>query len=266
MTSTPKTAVAETPKGMLAEAINVIQATAVAAARPQKLEIGNPHQSAYLVDGELKQFEHERPARQHTVYDLQSLKPWCEETTPIWHDDDRVVVILDDDGHRDDTVEMPLPLHPTFEALCEAPRNVDQAAMIRWLRLNLKDILDKDHPNLISLLREIRITQNVAGTGTVTHGRESMGKTIDNAVTGVDAVPEDVLLRVPLWLHHDAFVSVPCYFDIDTSNVKFTLAPKPGAIEQAKADGQAWLHEQLEELAPESSVFFGTPNREDCDD
>lgn len=243
----------------LNEALQTIQRTAVAAEHPKTIDVGSPYKVGYLIGERVEVYDKALPPREHVVYDLDSLRAWCDERSPVWHNDDRVVVVLDDEAYRVSTVAMPLPLHPTFGALCQAPERVDQALLIRWLRLHLKETLEKDYPTLIATMREIRIRQNVAGQGTVEHGRESMGKTIDNSVTGADAIPEEVLLNVPIWLHHEARVQVRCYFDIDVQAVKFTFAPMPGELEHARQAAQAWLHEQLEALAPESTVYFGSP-------
>ena len=245
---------------MLKEALELIQSTATAAAGPHKLATPSLHKSRRLLpDGKIDEVVDEPPPRNHTVYDIDSLSSYAEEAV-IWHCDAGVVAVLNDAEYRDSQVTMPLPVHPKFAAIERQTGNTfTQKGLIDFLRLNLKPEIENAVPGFISQLREIRVQQNVAGDSTIKHGRESMGKTIDNAVTGADALPDELELTLPLWLHLDALVTLHFVFDIDVAEAKFSFRPKPGELERARANGQDWLHKQLESACEDSTILFGKP-------
>lgn len=248
---------------MIAEAIALIQQTAVAAKGPHKLPSDSPHvERVVLPSGDVDRVEHTIPPRDHQVHDIESLSAFVSDIPDVvvWHDTQRVIAVLNDESYRDSTLTMPLPIHPTFTALAGmVGKSLGQKALIDFLRLNLKKEIDAAVPGFLSALREIRFVNAASGESQVQHGRESMGKRIEQSVTGVDALPEDFILRVPLWLHLDAVVSVECALVVDTAEAMFRCGPKPGAIEQAKVAGQKWLGEQLESACEKAVVYFGSP-------
>lgn len=249
---------------MIAEAIKVLQDVAVKAATPQTLPAKNAHERRVLLpNGESLSVEADHPPRCHQIHDLDSLAAFVADMPDVvmWHDADEVVAVLNDATYRDSTLTMPLPIHPTFEALAGmSDRQFGQKQLIDFFRLNLKKEIDAAVPGFVSALRDVRFVNNASGESLVQHGRESMGKRIEQSVTGVDALPEDFSIRVPLWLHLDAVVDVECALLVDTAEGKFRCGPKPGAIEQAKAAGQKWLGAQLESACDKAIVYFGSPN------
>lgn len=249
---------------MLKEALELIQKSARDAADLKSLYTENPHQTRVLLrDGVIDVVQAAFPPRKHEVYDLQSLADWSvrtdSTTAVIWHNDEQVVLVLDDAAYRENTVELPLPKHPKFSALERLDESLPktQKELLSFLRLNLKAEIDAAVPGFIGLLREIRIAQQSTGSAAVQHGRESMGRTIDNSVTGADAIPEDFSVQVPLWLHLDCRVELEMAFDIDVEQAKFALRPKPGELEKALADGQHWLHNRLVAECADAVVYFG---------
>lgn len=247
---------------MIAEALKLIQDTAKQAAGPQKLPVANDHAESVLVNGETITVEKSHPPRKHVVYDIDSLSAFVADLKDVvvWHDANKVVAVLNDSEYRDSLISLPLPIHPTFKSLEDMEdQDYQQKALIDYLRLNLKKEVDAGAPTLISALRDIKFVSNSSGDAQITHGRESMGKRIEQSVTGVDALPEDFILRVPLWLHLDAVVAVECALVVDTANATFRCGPKPGAIEQAKVAGQTYLGTQLESACDKAVVYFGSP-------
>lgn len=248
---------------MIAEALKLIQDTAVDAAGPQKLPSANPHEERVLVKGDAYIVEKTTPARNHVVYDIDSLSAFVGDLKDvvIWHDDSRVVAVLNDETFRDSRVSMPLPIHPTFAALAKCCGvSYTQRDLIEYLRLNLKNEITAAVPGFIAALRAVKIEQSESGESDIQHGRENMGRKISQSVTGIDALPEDFILQVPLWLHLDAMVQVQCSLIIDTAKATFRCGPNPGAAEQAKVQGQKWLNAQLESACENATVYFGGPD------
>lgn len=249
---------------MIAEGFRLLQDTAVKAATPHSLPAASNRESRVLVNGEPYIVEKAHPARDHRVYDIDSLSAFVAELPKvvIWHDDQRVVAVLNDADYRDSRVTMPLPIHPTFTALAKMEgKDFGQRELIDYLRLNLKKEIDAAVPTLIAALRDIKFVNNASGDAKIEHGRESMGRRIEQSVTGVDKLPEDFLLQVPLWLHLDAVVAVDCALVVNTAEQTFRCGPKPGAVEQSKVAGQKWLNAQLETACESAVVYFGSPEQ-----
>lgn len=245
---------------MLREALELIQDTATKAAGPKDLPSASNHAMRVLLpDGKIDEVSADPPKRNHTVYDIDSLAIYGSDAV-LWHSDTEVVAVLDDEKYRDNRVTLPLPVHPKFAAIERQTGNsFTQKGLIDFLRLNIKQEIEEAHPGFISTLREIRIQQSVAGDSSIKHGRESMGKTIDNAVTGADALPDEFVLSLPLWLHLSVIVQLHCVFDIDVTTATFSFRPKPGELEKARATAQQWLHGQLETACESATILFGKP-------
>lgn len=248
---------------MIAEALKLVQDTAVKSAGPQKLPAASPREERVLLpSGEPLIIEKAHPARNHVAYDIESISAFVrdDQGVIIWHDDRQVVAILNDADYRDSRISMPLPIHPTFTALAKCyGESYTQRELIDYVRLNLKKEVDTALPGFIAALRAVKIEKDESGESDLQHGRESMGRRIKQSVTGIDALPEDFVLQVPLWLHLDAVVSVECALIIDTFKETFRFGPKPGAIEQAKVLGQKWLGQELESACENATVYFGGP-------
>jgi hypothetical protein len=172
-----------------------------------------------------------------------------------------VVLVLDDHGYRENVVTMPLPKHPKFETLKGASQVAfSHRQLVDFLRLNFRQELATAAPTFLERIRNIKINEDQTGESVVHHGRESMGKSIDLAVAGASDIPDEVTLRIPVWLHLEFLVDVECAFDIHISEAKFLFRPKPGAIEQAMVAAQQWLHMRLsEECGEHAVIYFGQP-------
>lgn len=260
----------------LKDAIVTIQQTAQAAKQPQITKLDarkNAHETRLLMPaGTIETVVEDVPLREHTVFDIDSLATWsakpsadgdeapASDAAHIWHSDEEAILILDDEGYRENTVTLPLPQHPKFTAIADQTAGkFSQKSLIDFLRLNLKQEIEEAYPGFIATLREIKFSQGQAGASSIQHGKESMGQTIDSQVTGADKLPEEVTIEVPIWLHLDCTVKLDFAFDIDTAAAQFSFRPKPGVIDQAMATAQAWLHQRLTEECKGAVIHFGRP-------
>lgn len=247
---------------MIKEALQLIQDVAVQAASPHKLPAAQHRRRLLLPNGTIDEVTDSIPPRLHTIHDVDSLSRFVADMPDvvIWHNEREVVAVLNDASYRDSTVSMPLPIHPTFAALAAMTgKDFGQKSLIDYLRLNLKKEVDAALPGFIGSLRSVKIEKDETGDADIQHGRESMGRRIKQSVAGIDALPEDFVLDVPLWLHLDCAVRVECALLIDTAKETFRCGPKPGAIEQSKVYGQIWLGEQLDSACERATVYFGAP-------
>lgn len=255
--TTPRIAIVKTE---LDTDLKTIQQTAVDAAKAQKLDIRqNAHSTSYLIGGTVQTLVEDKPPRQHTALDIESLAGWCEENTVVWHNNDEVTAILDDDEYRESSVTMPLPLHPKYAAFQNIRGEFTQKGLIDFLRLNLKDEIETAFPGFIATIRKLQFLMNDSGSSNIQVGRESMGRSIDEQVTGAGDIPEEIKLTLPLWLHLDKPVTIIIAIDINIPEKKFRFQPKPGELAAAIVDGQKWLHGQLEAACNKAAIYFGSP-------
>jgi hypothetical protein len=71
------------------------------------------------------------------------------------------------------------------------------------------------------------------GAGSIQHSRESIGRSINAAVTGEAALPEDVWLTVPVFENHPFRARIACALEIMPQDQTFQLLPFPLEVQQA---------------------------------
>lgn len=137
-----------------------------------------------------------------------------------------------------------------------------QAALIAALRTTFAGTLGQ-HPDLLAVLRKVRFNLNQSTVGEVSHGKASLGKTIEGEVYGTAAIPETITLNIPVYVHPflgAVRVDVVCAMDPDAATGQFRVIPLPGQIEAACEIGaQAIAGILRENLTAEIPVYFGAP-------
>lgn len=123
--------------------------------------------------------------------------------------------------------------------------------------------------NLLEQVRAIKFKSSSEGETTIKTGRESMGRTVNSEVLGVDlaSFPDEVGLTVPVFDNardsdgHPFRHTVVCTLDVDVVRQRFLLRPKAGQIAWAEQEALDWLVNELEEalvLRPTVRVFAAT--------
>jgi hypothetical protein len=234
-------------------AIALIQQTAVeAAARPKIMDIAERDDYCIIVERDCDdldrlRFELMPPiARDHAFETVAALiefsnncfagKHGLEQLPVVWYDKTMVSVVVNDEDRRD---VGRLALNPTpqiTELTGNSTKTRTQKEFIRYLRINLAGTLGED-ARLLSVLRELKFSASSDGEGTVRHGQESMGKKINAAVLGIDAIPEEVTLYVRVFQTPDLTQLHPvrCAIDILPDEQAFRLVPLPMQVENAIA-------------------------------
>lgn len=249
---------------MLRDAFEYLTKLAVDAVSFEEIEGGNRNKNRYFgPDNKVVEVRHDTPARQHTVSDLESFAARIEspDKASVWHHGNKVVAILDDsaESYRDDIVSWPIKGSSKFESLVkQAPTPRAHVDFVRFIVQNLRDEFDASAPGLLGTIRNLKMKSLDTYQGEVQHGRESMGRDIQNEIAGADKLPETIVIRVRRWADLDCFAEVECLLVLDVDARKLSLQPLADELEQAENAAQKWLHELLSG-AVEASVFYGTP-------
>lgn len=130
---------------------------------------------------------------------------------------------------RRDRAVVPLVISKPFAWLSTPSQSMDQKTLIRTLRIVFADCLPSDS-NLISLLRSLRFTNNGEAQVDVQKGREAIGKNILNEVRGVDALPDEVVLTVPVFENTRSVVTIRCALEVYPDTQRFELIALPSQL------------------------------------
>ena len=233
-----------------ADAIQVIQETAVKASRAAVLPIEGEVSHVVRIahpDGSVTRHVLDPNPRLHEFSTLGALIAFTRnaiegrhgEANPVvWLGEHSVSVVVNDETRRDVGI-LSLQVTPQFEALQTRATATwrSQTDMIRLLRLDLADTLPGDSTDLLARMRNVRFKSAADGHGNVQHGKESMGRSINAEVLGVDTLPDDVTLAVRVYAVPDLRTTqnIRCALDIAVEEQQFRLVPRPMACADALA-------------------------------
>lgn len=222
--------------------------------------------AAYLhnPDGTLQTIELPVPPRGHKVRGLEDIvdaaTTWKadDSNAVIWINPKAVMLVLDDDDRRKNIIVCPLETHPQFDTVAALHgRSYDNKSLIRILRFDLKGCWQ--YPELISHLARVEWGSNSKTVQNAERGRESMGRSVDEAVSNVDKLPEELIVRVPVFKTHGAKfqADIKCSIEPDLNNQVFRFEPFPAEVDNAI---DVALH-QVEDALSETGlpILFGTP-------
>jgi hypothetical protein len=256
------------------ETLRLAQETAVRAAGVEVKEIPGDPENILVSQGDKYEVRAIPPGRiAHVVLSLDDLVAYarrCEESdaeenpTPrsVWHNAEQVVLLLDDEDRRD-RVTFALQPSEAFETLSklQGPDKgwMPQAAFVRLLKIDFGV-----SPAIVAAFRVLDFKRGDASHGDVQHARETLGKSVEAAVQGTAAIPEDLMISIPLYrtAGETAIQHVRCAVEINPVQGLFKLTPLPQELDAVVQAHQADLHERLQKQLPECGVFYGTPGRQ----
>lgn len=184
--------------------------------------------------------------------------------TAVWYCRNAVVCLLDDATRRD---RVTLPLSPSRQmqqlALWDKARvSVSQRDLIFIIRTTFDGCLGQAG-NLLENLRRIKFDRSESGESSVRQGAVSLGKRVVAEVTGIDAIPDYVTLTVPVFAGpvNPGFFDVRCALEADPATASFQVIPLPNAVEQATAEAERAIGEQLRSQLEgcAAEVYYGAP-------
>lgn len=201
----------------------------------------------------------DRTHKAETVDALLSVVEEFGEEATIWHNDAAIVGILEGE-HRRDTVTMKLVHSPQYETLfaLQRPTPKTQRDFVKLLRHDLAGCVE---PHLVTTFRAVEFKRRNDGSGTVQHGKESLGKSVEASVTAAQDIPEFIVVELPVYANAGLLYAhpVPCTIDLDAAGETFTLQPQPNAINRAVQEIQTKIGERLDNGA-DVAVFYGAPS------
>lgn len=177
-----------------------------------------------------------------------------ESSTPIVAvGEDSVVFLPAQNGHRRTTLK--LKRSEQFAMVAgDALSGIDQKRLDWVLRTVFKDQIAPE--GFAHAIKQLRFSDDSKGTSTVSHGKESMGVSIEREVSGAQLIPKEIVFTIPVfegvfWKGDQFFARIHAAVHIDAQERKFTIRPLSGEISKATADARRWICNQLaEDLLP----------------
>ena len=134
---------------------------------------------------------------------------------------------------------------------------MSQGDLVRILRILFRNCLPQDSV-LLSLIRQLKFSAIGENSVAIAHGNESMGRSINNKVSGESAIPDELALLVPIFENHPFRFQIVCALEIFPADSAFKLTPYPGEVQKAMDAALESVRETItgDGLPP---AFMGTP-------
>ena len=255
---------------MLKEFVEQLAKQAVDAAMPRIIVSDRQPKDVFAlaVPGQTPEWKVAQPAaRDHKAACVATVvaKTLTGTKPVIWYSRTGVIGLLDDNSRRD-RVTFALSPSPQMKelALLETHKdNLKQRDLIFMIRTTFKDCLGPAG-NLLEVLRKITFTLGDSGTAVEKHGKRSVGRQIEEEMTGAAALPEYVRLDVPVFSEAAVYRHthrVELALEPDAATASFKFFPLPGQTEMAFGKAEDWLAEIIaEELdGGPAECLLGTP-------
>lgn len=256
---------------MLAELVKTLVALGKDNAEAKIVPVPGCTREAYLVHGgELTPIKLPAPLRKFRVESLVDLCAMVHDDSvvdpgdcaQIFHDDGAVCLVIDVDDRRE-IVTLPLrksERFKTLEAMVASPWVGTPAQTVQLLRFKLQGV---GCDALIAALRKVDFARTNKTSADVTHGRETLGRSVEAAVQSVDTIPETFAVDVPVFTNNglrDQVFRVRCGIHIDPHEGTIRIAPLADEIANALTIAQFAIIEACNALAPKVPRFWGSPN------
>ena len=243
---------------MFLESLEFLKDTANQSVEPHRVLEGEA-KDAYFVGASLVEVDKPLPRRKHRVRNVDSLAGYASDQSKVWHDDNLVQLVIDDESdRRSDVVSWKLTDSARYKALSEdASKPRGHKEFVTFVVQNLKTEFDRDASGLLGTIRSLKFSTQDESEGSVNHGRESMGRQIQQAVTGAEDLPETIVLNVNRWGELDIYVPIEVMVVVDLDARKLSLVPLADSVVKANLNA----HQQLSDLiaaAVPCDVFHGS--------
>lgn len=192
-------------------------------------------------DGTMKKVKADVGLRQHAAHDMNTVVEIADrfgETASVWYSFDGVRVLVDD-AVRKESAFLALKPSKQFETLAKFDNDgwrnaaMNQAEFVLLLRTTFA----KSGPSagLLPVARNLKFRSQMETAGVVQHGKASVGKAIDQQVSGSMDLPETIIFDIPVFesgFHFMAKIEVA--LEINLAAERFHLIPLPGMLANAK--------------------------------
>jgi hypothetical protein len=251
---------------MLKEALEFLSQQARDGKKVQILKPEAEPKHVYAIvqeDGSAEWRDAQPQPRAHVAASIQPVIDFASKAddAAVWYSRAGVVALIDNDTRRD-RVTLPLSLSPQMVKLLELERashSFPQPAFVKLLRTTFADCLSTAG-NLLDIIRTVKFINNDGGTAVVQQGKTSIGRQIQQEVTGAGALPDYVTLTVPTFAGAFLFRGpVRCALEVNTGDQTFQLLPLPGELEANQAGAEAAIGEVLRAGLGDVPAYYGRP-------
>lgn len=234
---------------------------------PQPFASGNPRELLYNVGGlaVVRKIEPDlRGHYVHTLDDLARAATGSHAVAPvIYHDHDRVILLLDDGDRRDQVRCLLLATQPLqfLQQLEAEPARACFQAKELW---RFFKTLFADCGLEVAFVRNLQKLKWKSGEETrqeFGQGRESIGRDVEAELTADVQFPDVVLLDLRLYENEgeDETWPVRCSFEADALEQRIHFAPFPGELSRALQSHQGSIRRSLAEKLPKIPLYYGQP-------
>lgn len=256
---------------MLKEFLEYLSVQAVRAARPVIDEAAPEPDHVYrlnMPDGTSQLVEATPEPRGHRAMSLQPILNFAakySEEAAVWYYRHAVVCLTDDETRRDRITLALEQSEPLKKLQAIAGKPIDQREFLLLLRTTFARCLGRAG-NLYAVLRAVKFQVNQAGHSNVGPGKASIGKTLEQEITGSADLPETIELDLPIFETGFPMLRgvVECALEADPATQKFSLIPLSGDIEREIAEAEAKIADLLVDglklvNAESVPVYYGSP-------
>lgn len=192
-------------------------------------------------DGKLTKTKADVTPRAHKADKIETIVALADrfpESAAVWLAFDGVSVLVDDETRRE-SARLDLKPSKQFETLLkydgEGWRNLPLTQQEFILLLRTTFARTGATGGLLATIRSLRFRSAVEASGNIQHGKSSVGKAVDQAVSGEKEIPETVVFDIPVY-ESGIYVlaKVEVAIDINIAGERFNLIPLPGELAAAK--------------------------------
>lgn len=254
---------------MKADFLKALEAMAVKAGGPVTVPI--PGTSSRLLvrqaNGDYEEVDGYIPSRNHKANDISAIVEFAHqffETAAIWYSRTGVIC-LTDDNDREDRVSYALSYSPQLSHIqgwaAGIGNRLKQRDAILLLRTMFKNCLGRTG-RFLENLRLLNFKTSSEGSSGIQHGKASVGKAIMSEVSGIEAIPESIVMDVPIFASgFKVNLPIEIAIELDPANETIGFIPIPGDIESAIALAEAEVGARIRKELGEVKVpvYYGTP-------
>ena len=252
---------------MLAEAIVKLEELHKRAVNPHVFTVPGLHDTALMsIGGSVERVSLPPKRRAHVMRSFADLldmasKAELARKPHIFHDEKSVEVILDADA-RNEVVTCPLRYTERFElllAMSVKPFNGTPSEVVKLLRFKLEGI---GCDPIVSALQKVDFNRNQATVTRQVHGTESLGRSVEAQVQGVDKIPETFDVQLAVYSNDGlrGFIAkVRCGLYLDAMNGRIEIAPLADEVQNAIEAVHHEIRSTAISRVPNGEVFNGKP-------
>ncbi len=261
---------------MSSQALELLQNTAVQAAKTEPIYDSTTDPTRFWMNtaGKLteikipRRFSHDIVGRLGDLVAIAKREAVAGRKPIVWHCLAGVILQCDEDASRawpdQDRAVMRFKLANAFQRLRTINgASLSQADLVHVLRVDWRGHVIE--PDFLAAVRSIKFRRAVSGYSDIQQGKESLGRDVENEVTGAAAIAETIHLQLPVYSNRDLDAEFPVAVDVDVDpqNERFRLSTVGDEMVQIEAAAGAKVRDQLVQMigAAPVQLYEGCPQQ-----